>query len=229
VLHALYLLFNEGYHGSDPQNPLRPAMCAGAIRLAELLLESRATSHAEVHALAALFCFDAARLSTRLDEHGVFVPLAEQDRSRWDRSLISRGVIHLGQCATGTHASRWHIEAGIACEHTIAPSVQATDWRRIVEFYDTLLVLAPGPVVALNRALAIAELQGLDAGRDALADVANDARLGAYSFYWAAAADLERRAGNAAEARTLYERAMSLAKSRAERLGYEQKLRLLRS
>jgi RNA polymerase sigma-70 factor (ECF subfamily) len=229
VLHALYLLFNEGYHGSDAQNPLRPAMCADAIRLAELLLESSATSHAEVHALAALFCFDAARISTRLDEHGVFVPLAEQDRSRWDRSLISRGVIHLGQSATGTHASRWHIEAGIACEHTIAPSVQATDWRRIVELYDTLLALAPGPVVALNRALAIAELRGLDAGRDALADVASDARLGGYSFYWAAAADLERRAGNAAEARTLYERAMSLAKSRAERLGYEQKLRILTS
>lgn len=180
-----------------------------------------------MHALAALFCFDAARLSTRLDENGVFVPLAEQDRRRWDRSLIERGVIHLGQCATGAHASRWHIEAGIACEHTIAPSVQATDWRRIVELYDTLLALAPGPIVALNRALAIAELRGLDAGRDALAEVASDARLGGYSFYWAAAADLERRAGNAAEARSLYKRAMSLAKSRAERLGYEQKLRHL--
>jgi RNA polymerase sigma-70 factor (ECF subfamily) len=115
VFHALYLLFNEGYHGSDQQNPLQPAMCADAIRLAELLLESSATSLAEVHALAALFCFDAARLATRLDERGVFVPLADQDRKRWDRSLIERGVIHLAQAATGTQASRCHLEAGIAC------------------------------------------------------------------------------------------------------------------
>lgn len=227
VLNALYLLFNEGYHGSDSQNPLRPAMCADAIRLAELVLESSRTSHAEAHALAALFCFDAARLPTRLDEDGVFVPLADQDRTRWDRSLIERGVVHLAQSATGTQASRWHLEAGIACEHTIAPSVRETDWQRIVDLYDALLALQPGPIVALNRALALTELRGPDAGREAIATVASDARLGGYSFYWAAAADLERRAGNVAKARSLFERAMSLAKSNAERLAYEKKLRLL--
>src|SRR5262249_44204072 len=177
VLHALYLLFSEGYHGSDAQEPLHPAMCADAIRLAELLLESRATGHVEVHALAALFCFDAARLATRLDEEGVFVPLADQDRTRWDRSLIERGVVHLAQASTGSRMTRWHLEAGIACEHSIAPSVQATDWRRIVELYDALLALTPGPIVALNRALAVAELRGPDAGRDALLAVAEDEKL----------------------------------------------------
>jgi RNA polymerase sigma factor (sigma-70 family) len=227
VLSALYLLFNEGYHGSDPENPLHPAMCAEALRLADLLLESQATSHAEVHALAALFCFNAARLATRLDEDGVFVPLAEQDRSRWDRSLIERGVLHLSEAATGEQVTRWHLEAGIACEHTMASSVQETDWRRIVDLYDALMAVAPGPVVALNRGLAIAELRGLEAGRQALQAAAEDEKLARYSFLWAALADIERRAGRPTEARRLYARAIELASSQAERLGYERKLRLL--
>jgi RNA polymerase sigma factor (sigma-70 family) len=89
VLRSLYLLFSEGYHGSNPQDPVRPFLCEDALRLTELLLDAKATAHPDVHALAALFCFDAARLSTRLDEHGVFVPLEDQDRSRWDRARMS--------------------------------------------------------------------------------------------------------------------------------------------
>jgi RNA polymerase sigma-70 factor (ECF subfamily) len=227
VLQALYLLFNEGYHGGDPQNPLHPAMCADALRLAELLLESSATNHVEVHALAALFCFNAARLATRLDAEGVFVPLAEQDRSHWDRSLIDRGVLHLAEASTGERLTRWHLEAGIACEHTIARSVHETNWRRIVDLYDLLVEVTPGPIVALNRGLAIAELRGLDAGREALQAAARDEKLARYSFLWAALADIERRAGRATEARTLYQRAIALASSRAERLGYERRLKLL--
>jgi len=226
VLSALYLLFNEGYHGSDSRNPLHPAMCADALRLAELLLEARATSHPQVHALAALFCFNAARLATRLDEDGVFVALAAQDRALWDRSLIERGVLHLSAASAGEEMTRWHLEAGIACEHTIAGSVLETDWRRIVELYDALMRVAPGPVVALNRGLAIAELRGLDAGREAIQAVAADEKLARYSFLWAALADIERRAGRRAEAGRLYGRAIELARSRAERLGYERKLKL---
>jgi RNA polymerase sigma factor (sigma-70 family) len=224
VLQALYLLFSEGYHGSDPENPLQPALCADAIRLVELLLESHASDHVEAHALAALFCFDAARLAGRLDQGGVFVPLAEQDRTRWDRSLIDRGVVHLADAATGDRLGRWHLEAGIACEHTIAPSVQATDWERIVELYDELMALTPGPIVALNRALAIAELRGLEVGRQALLAVAGEERLSRYPFLWAALADVERRAERPAEARPLYERAVALSRSRAEREAYLRRL-----
>jgi RNA polymerase sigma factor (sigma-70 family) len=227
VHQALYLLFNEGYHGNDPQNPLHPAMCAEAIRLAELLLESRAAVHVEVHALAALFCFDAARLATRMDDDGVLIPLAEQDRARWDRSLIDRGLVHLSEASTGNRLTRWHLEAGIACEHSIAPSVQAIDWERIVALYDALLALMPGPIVALNRALAVAELRGLAAGRQALQELADDPKLSDYHFFWGALADIERRAGRPAEARPLYERAITLARSRAERLAYQRQLALL--
>jgi RNA polymerase sigma factor (sigma-70 family) len=233
VEQALYLLFNEGYHGSGSESPLRPAMCADAIRLAEILAGGTGVEPASAHALAALFCLHAARLATRLDAGsgdeggGAFVPLAEQDRTLWNASLVDRGVRHLAASATGDRLGRWHLEAGIAFEHTSAPSLAATRWERIVAYYDALVAVAPGPVVAMNRALAIAELRGLDAGRDALAALAADPRLAAYSFYWAARADVERRAPRPAEAIRFYERAASLARTPAERVTYERRLREL--
>lgn len=225
VEKALYLLFNEGYQGSDDDNPLHPAMCADALRLCELLLVARGVAAARLHALAALFCFHAARLSTRLDVAGVFVPLAEQDRARWDRALLERGLIHLGSSASGDEMTRWHLEAGIAFEHASAASVADTRWDVVVRHYDAWMALAPGPVVALNRALALAELRGLDAGRRALAELASDAKLGGYSFYWAARADVARRAERAVEAAGFYRRAIETARSRAERAAYERRLR----
>lgn len=229
---ALYLLFNEGYHGSDADNPLHPAMCADAIRLAELLLASPALTSDEasaygLHAMTALFCLHAARLATRLDDEGVFVPLAEQDRTRWNRSLLERGLVHLGESAGGDRMTRWHLEAGIAFEHASAASVADTRWDVVVRLYDALMALSPGPVVALNRGLAIAELHGLDAGRAELAALATDAKLEGYSFYWAARADIERRAARPREAAELYRRAMAAARSGAERGAYERRLRAL--
>jgi RNA polymerase sigma factor (sigma-70 family) len=229
VLQALYLLFNEGYHGSNPQDPVRPFLCTDALRLTELLLEVEAATHADVHAVAALFCFDTARLATRVDEQGVFVPLEDQDRSRWDQGQVERGLAHLARSATGDHMSRWHLEAGIACEHAIAPSVRETDWDRIVVLYDLLLRQSPSPVVALNRALALAERDGIDEGRRALIALAGDRKLSTYPFYWAARADLERRAERPAAARSSYERAIAFTRSSAERVSYERRLELLDS
>jgi RNA polymerase sigma-70 factor (ECF subfamily) len=162
-----------------------------------------------------------------LDDEGVIVPLAEQDRSRYNRSLVDRGIRHLAASATGDRWTRWHLEAGIAFEHTTASSVGETNWSRIVEYYDALMALAPSPVVALNRAVALAEVGGIVAARDALASIAADPKLADYSFFWAARADIERRDGHADEARRFYRRAIELAKSRAERLSYERRLRSL--
>ncbi|HYX84990.1 MAG TPA: sigma-70 family RNA polymerase sigma factor [Gaiellales bacterium] len=227
VLHALYLLFSEGFHGSNPSEPVRPFLCTDALRLTELLLDTSGTAHPEVSALAALFCFDVARLSTRLDAAGVFVPLEEQDRSRWDRVLIERGLAHLAASAAGDRMSRWHLEAGIACEHVVAPSVGETDWDRIVTFYDVLMAQSPGPIVALNRALAVAERDGVEEGRRQLVAVADDKKLARYPFYWAALADLSRRANRQAEARSSYERAIELSRSPAERASYRRRVALL--
>ncbi len=227
VLSAVYLLFNEGYHGSDEQNPLRASLCGEAIQLVDLLLGSPLSARPEVHALQALFCLNAARLPTRLDDDGAFVPLTDQDRSRWDSRLIARGVEHLAKSASGPKLTRWHAEAGLAAEHTLAPSVRETNWEKIVELYDVLLQISPGPVVELNRALAVAELRGLDAGRAALLAVGHDRRLAAYPFYWSALADIERRAGRNLEARAHYEKARAAARSRSERLAYERRLEAL--
>src|SRR4051812_23413560 len=227
VEHALYLLFNEGYHGSDPDNPLHPALCRDALHLAELLVAAPAADAITAHALAALFCLNAARLPSRLDDEGVLVPLADQDRSRWDRSLVERGIYHLGASATGARFTRWHLEAGIAFEHTSAAAMATTDWAKIVAYYDALAALAPGPVIALNRGLAVAELRGLDEGYRALTALAGDPRLSRYSFFWAALADLERRRGHTVEARAHYARALTLADSRAERSSYERRLQAL--
>jgi RNA polymerase sigma factor (sigma-70 family) len=224
VLQALYLLFNEGYHGSNPQDPIRPLLCTDALRLTELLLETKATAHPDVHALAGLFSFDLARLATRVDDQGVFVPLEDQDRRGWDRGLVDRGLQHLARSATGDRMSRWHLEAGIACEHAIAPSVEATDWARIVAFYDLLVQRSQSPVVALNRALAVAERDGVEAGRRELLTLAADPKLSGYPFYWAARADVERRADHPAAARSHYERAIALARSPAERVSYQRRL-----
>ena len=224
VLRSLYLLFSEGYHGSNPRNPVRPFLCEDALRLTELLLDAKATAHPDVHALAALFCFGAARLPARLDEHGVFVPLEHQDRGRWDRARIERGLIHLARSATGDHMSRWHLEAGIACEHAIAPSIQETDWDRIVGFYQGLAQQSWSPIVALNRALAVAERDGIDAGRRELIALAGERKLSRYPFYWAGRADLERRAGSHAAAKENYERAIALARSPAERVSFERRI-----
>lgn len=224
VLQALYLLFNEGYHGSDADNPLRTAMCSEALRLTDLLLASEVTASPEVHALAALFCFDAARLETRTDSDGVFVPLSDQDRSAWNRGLLERGIVHLSASTSEAELTRWHLEAGIACEHALAPSVAATNWPRIVALYDALWGLVPSSVVALNRALAIAEIHGPGAGRDAIDALEGDRRLASYPFYWAALADIARRAGDPSEAARSYERAIAVSRSRAERTAYERRL-----
>jgi RNA polymerase sigma factor (sigma-70 family) len=227
VLQALYLLFSEGYHGSNPRAPVRPFLCADALRLTELLLGTNATAHPDVSALAALFCFDIARLSTRLDPDGVFVPLEEQDRTRWDRAVIGRGLGHLAASAGGERMSRSHLEAGIACEHAVAPSVRETDWDRVVAFYDLLMARSPGPIVALNRALAVAQRDGVEAGCRQLAAVAGDKKLARYPFYWAAVADLQRRAERHAEARSSYERAIELSRNEAERASYRRRIELL--
>jgi RNA polymerase sigma-70 factor (ECF subfamily) len=227
VLRAIYLVFSEGYHGSDPDVPLSVALSTEARRVVRLLLATEATATPEASALAALIAFDSARLATRIDGDGVFVPLAEQDRARWDRSAIEEGMIHLAASATGAVLSRYHLEAGIACEHAIAPSLERTNWRRIRELYDALAALGLGPVVLLNRALAVAEADGLAAGREALAALDGEAQLERYPFAWAARADLARRAGDHEAARRAYAHAIELSRSDAERRAYERRVAAL--
>jgi RNA polymerase sigma-70 factor (ECF subfamily) len=213
----LYLLFNEGYHGASPQSSVRARLCAEALRLVRLLLQNRLTSTPAAHALAALLNFLAARVPGRLDSTGNLILLADQDRSLWDAELIAEGRRQLGYSASGKELTSYHVEAAIAELHADAGCAEATDWDGIVTLYDTLMALAPSPVVALNRAVAIAQRDGPARGLEEIRGIAGRDRLGKYPFYLTAIAEFELRLGNEAKARETFGAAMRLARNPDER------------
>jgi len=217
VRRALYLLFSEGYHGASPEAAVRADLCAEAIRLVTLLLEARGADQPETCALAALMCLQAARLPARIDADGNLTPLFDQDRSRWDRALVQQGLEYLNRSASGLEVSAYHVEAAIASAHVTSSSVAATDWAAIVSLYDRLMSIAPSPVVALSRAIAIGERDGPAQGLEALAAMADRERLEAYPFYPAAMGEFELRRGQPDAARDLFARAASLARNPSER------------
>src|SRR5258705_1181273 len=157
VRRALYLLFNEGYHGASAEVAVRAELCGEAIRLTKLLLDASQTASPETQALAAMMYLHAARLPARLDAAGDLNPLLDQDRSRWDARLLEQGLAWLDQSAAGTVISGYHVEAAIAAVHATARSVDETNWDAIVGLYDRLMAIAPSPIVALNRAIAIGQ------------------------------------------------------------------------
>ncbi len=224
VRQALYLLFNEGYHGSHPAQVVRRDLCAEALRLTELLAAHPVTGLPEVHALLALMCLLAARLETRCDVAGDLIPLDEQDRGCWNSALLARGFEALGQSAAGELLSDTHLEAAIAAQHAAAPTWAQTDWPAIVALYDRLLLLRPTPVVALNRAVAVGQAEGAAAGLAALDEIAGVERLDDYLFLSATRADLLRRAGRLEEAVPHYQRAHELARSDPERRFFARRL-----
>lgn len=196
VQSVLYLLFTEGHLSLHAEPALRRELCDEARRLTELLAMHPAGATPETFALLALMYLHTARMATRQDASGGLVLLEEQDRSRWDASLIEIGVSWLGRSASGDRFSRYHAEAGIAAEHCLAPSFAETRWDRIVECYALLDRTAPSPLHTLNRALAVAEWRGPEAGLATLEGLAPPSWL-AGSFMWAAVlADLHRRAGD---------------------------------
>ncbi len=225
VRRALYLLFNEGYHGASGQAAVRAELCGDAMRLNALLREYPAAATPATDALAALMCLHAARLPARLDSEGDLTSLVHQDRSQWDTRLLAEGLALLERSAAGQELSAYHIEAAIAAAHASARSVEETDWASIVALYDQLTEVAPSPVVALNRAIAIAERDGADRGLEALHAITERARLSSYPFYPAAVGELELRRGHPERARTHFQTALGLARNAMERRFLEQRLR----
>lgn len=224
VQRALYLLFNEGYHGASVESAVRAELCAEAIRLTALLCEHPPSATPTTHALAALMHLHAARLSARTDPAGDLYALVEQDRSRWDARLVAEGLALLERSASGDELSAYHVEAAIAAAHTGARTLDETDWPLIVSLYDRLMAVAPSPVVALNRAIAIGQRDGPERGLEALAAIADRDRLARYPFYPAARAELELRRGDREAARASFREALTLARSGAERRFFEKRL-----
>ena len=224
VHRALYLLFNEGYHGASTHGAVRAELCDEAMRLTALLREHPVTRTPATFALSALMALHAARLPARIDAAGELQSLWEQDRSAWNHALIAEGQKLLDRSAAGDELTAYHVEAAIAAVHAAAPTVAGTDWNAIVTLYDRLMEIAPSAVVALNRAIAIAQRDGPDQGIEAIERIADRERLGAYPFFPAALGELERRRGNVGEARTYFGQALRLARSDAERRYIERRI-----
>jgi RNA polymerase sigma factor (sigma-70 family) len=224
VQRALYLLFNEGYHGASAESAVREELCDEAMRLSSLLCEHALTAMPASYALLALMCLHAARLPARLDAAGDFTLLLDQDRSRWNRELVAEGQRLMDLSATGPELTAYHVEAGIASLHAAAAHPDDTPWETIVSLYDVLMRIRPSPVVALNRALAIAQRDGAERGLEEVHGLADRERLKDYPFYWAALGELELRRGKMDRAREHFLAALVLARNPTERRLLERRI-----
>jgi RNA polymerase sigma-70 factor (ECF subfamily) len=212
---VLYLLFNEGYLSAHAEQAIRRELCDEAIRLTTLLVEHPVGAVPETCALLALMHLHSARLGARLDATGGLLLLEEQDRSLWDRERIGLGAEWLERAARGTVFSRFHAEAGIAAEHCFAPSFGETRWKEIADLYAMLERIDPSPLHTMNRAVAVAEWQGPEAGLALLRSLATPVWL-TDSYLWdAVLGDLHRRAGQAEIAQRHIERALAAAPTEA--------------
>ena len=214
VLTVLYLIFNEGYLASDPeQNAVRGDLTAEAIRLTRLVRDLM-PAHGEVAGLLALMLLTEARRTARVSAGGELVALGDQDRGAWDRALIAEGhALVRARLASGQPPGRYQIQAAINAVHTDVRDVRDTDWSQVIALYDQLAVLDRSPIVRLNRAIAVAELDGPEA---ALAEV-DGLPLEGYHLFHATRAELLRRLGRSDQARTAYGRAIELAGNTAEK------------
>jgi len=215
VLTAVALIFTEGHTATSGDQLVRVDLSTEAIRLGRVLV-ALLPEEPEAVGLLALMLLTDARRPARLAADGTMVRLADQDRARWDRDLIAEGHLLVRACLRRNRPGPFQYQAAIAAVHADAPTAAATDWDQIVALYDQLAALAPNPVVALNRAVAVGERDGPTAGLAALGAVDRD-QLSDYQPYHAARADLLARAGSVGEALAAYERALELTTNPAER------------
>ncbi|MDQ2785284.1 MAG: RNA polymerase sigma factor [Chloroflexota bacterium] len=226
VLHVIYLVFNEGYAAASGDSLTRPDLSGEAIRLARLLIEL--LPEPEVEGLLALMLLHESRHVARATPEGDVILLEEQDRSRWNQHQIAEGAALVERALVSRRFGPYTLQAAIAAVHAEAPTAAATDWNEIVGLYDALAQWEPSPVVALNRAVAVAMRDGPAAGLALIDALLARGDLTDYHFAHAARADLCRRLGRTADARTSYERALGLVRQEPERRFLAQRLAALR-
>jgi RNA polymerase sigma-70 factor (ECF subfamily) len=227
VLSVVYLIFNEGYTASSGDRLVREDLCAEAVRLGRLVVELM-PDEPEAIGLLALMLLTESRRPARTDPDGGLVLLADQDRGAWDRRLIAEGQALVQRCLRRGRPGPYQIQAAINAVHSDAPTAEATDWPQILQLYDQLYALAPSPVVALNRAVAVAEVDGPRAALELVDDLAADggsARgLERYHLFHAIRADLLRRLGRRTEAASAYEAALARTENASERAYLQRRL-----
>jgi RNA polymerase sigma factor (sigma-70 family) len=223
VLHAIYLLFNEGYNSSHADRLIRDELSGEAIRLGVLLTRNALTDLPGTRALLALLCFQASRTEARLDADGQIILLQDQDRSKWSKMLIERGEYYLERAAEGNEISEYHVEAIIASCHAQAASFEETDWSMIYALYTRLVVIKPGPVTALNKAIAAGYARSPRQGLEELLQVQG---LEENYLYHAALGDFYMKCAEPENARRCYEQALVHTPSKSEQALLKKKLAL---
>jgi RNA polymerase sigma-70 factor (ECF subfamily) len=226
VLQVVYLVFNEGYSAAAGAEVTRAELTGEAIRLGRLLAELQ--PEPEVIGLLALMLLQESRRAARTSPTGELILLEHQDRSLWNREQIAQGVALLEKALQSRRFGAYTLQAAIAAVHAEAESVAATDWRQIVSLYDQLARIEPSPVVQLNRAVAIAMRDGPEAGLAQIDAVLEQGELANYYLAHSARADMYRRLGRPAEARSAYEKALALTQQEPERQFLQERIRQLK-
>src|SRR5436190_590011 len=216
VLKSLYLLFNEGYKSSHPDKLIREDLCEEAMRLCFILTKQSLTAFPRTKALLALMCFQASRLDARLDDKSNIILLKQQDRGKWNRSLMSKGFELMEESTEPFEVSAYHLEAAIASQHAAARSFEQTNWNSIYHLYEMLYQLQPNPVVAMNKAIASAYAINKQNALDELRQIKG---LEHHHLYYASIGEIYFDLENKTEAKKFFEKALKLTSS-----GYEQQL-----
>ena len=218
VLRTIYLLFSEGYYSSSQNQIIRKELCDEAMRLCSMLVENKATNKPEVNALLALMCFHASRFPSRQNENGELILYQDQDETRWDRELITKGAYYLKEASQGNKLSKYHLEAGIAYWHTIKADTKEK-WENILQLYNRLLQLEYSPIAALNRTYALSKANS----KQLAIHEAEKLKLTDNQFYFALLGDLYTGIDNV-KAKQNFQTAMSLAKTQSDKQAMQKKI-----
>ncbi|MBN9295851.1 MAG: sigma-70 family RNA polymerase sigma factor [Filimonas sp.] len=225
VYVVLYLLFNEGYNSLKADELIRKDVCAEAMRLCLLLTESKAGNKPATFALLSLMCLQASRFDSRLDEDNTIVLLEKQDRSKWDMRLIQLGYKYLNFSSSGDTLSIYHIESAIAAEHCMAATYEETNWKRMLQLYDMLLLQKPAPVVKLNRAVVLMQTGEVNAAIDMVWKIEEiEKLLASQHIYSAVLGEMYKQKGNFTEAQKLFRQSLQLVTSLPEKKLLETKI-----
>jgi predicted RNA polymerase sigma factor len=217
VLQSLYLLFNEGYKASSGDKLVREDICYEAIRLTGLLAAHSAGNQPKTHALLALMLLNGARIPTRVDGEGNLLRLKEQDRTGWDQPMIARGMFHFARSASGEEITEYHLQAGIAACHCAAPDYASTNWPQILSLYNRLVECDDSPVIALNRAIVVANIHGPQAGLDAVAAIKDLEKLEHYYLLYAVQGEFESQLNDPLAAAGYFRKSLQLVELQSER------------
>ena len=224
VLNSIYLLFNEGYNSTSAETPIRKDLIGEAMLLCRLLTENNATQQPETFALMALMCFHAARSESRLTSEGLIILLPHQDRSKWNDQLIAEGNEYMNKAAFGDTLSTYHLEAAIAFEHCTAKNFVDTNWKQILAYYEILCSISSSPVIALNKAVAVMQVDGAAKALQFLQDIDDRKKLETYYLYYGLMGELYTKLGKITDAEKHYETAIRLTRSEAEKKILREKI-----